>query len=139
MGIEAEDKPLGTAFVGAKKLKNRSVLYQLSTRDAANWLKQNEVRKSFMANYGGTSNMCNKLYYVIAEFVPTTFEAGSSYVHTKVEEDSGLCTGVIAYSKYIKPTHLHTSNQRVAHIVFSFNSWHGAQQLKQACSLKGNT
>ena len=43
MGIEADDKPQGTAFVGARKLRNRSVLYQLSTREAANWLKQDEV------------------------------------------------------------------------------------------------
>jgi hypothetical protein len=125
MGIEADDKPLGTTFVGAKKLRNGSVLYQLSTREAASWLKQNEVRKSFMANYSSTSNMRNK-FYVIAEFVPTTFEAGSSYVHTKVEEDSGLCTNAIAYSKYIKPAHLHTSNQKVAHVVFGFDSRHGA-------------
>lgn len=132
MGIEADDKPPGTAFVGAKKLRNGSILYQLSTRDAANWLKQNEVRKSFMANYGGTSNMRNKLYYVIAEFVPTTFEAGSSYAHAKVEEDSGLCTDVIAYSKYIKPAHLRTSNQKVAHVVFGFNSRHGANSAIEA-------
>src|SRR5882757_2484133 len=79
-----------------------------------------------MSNYGGMSNMCNKLYYVIAEFVPTTFEAGSCYVHAKVEEDSALCTDTIAYSKYIKPAHLCTSNQKVAHIVLGFNSRHRA-------------
>ena len=43
MGIKAADKPLGTTFVGVKKLQNRSILYQLSTRDAANWLKENKV------------------------------------------------------------------------------------------------
>ena len=64
-----------------------------------------------MVNYGGTSNLHDKLYYVIAEFVPTTFEAGSSYVHVKVEEDNALSENVIAYSKYIKLVHLHTSNQ----------------------------
>jgi hypothetical protein len=126
MGMEADDKPPGTAFVGAKKLRNGNVLYQLSTREAASWLKQNKVRKSFMANYGGTSNMRDKLYDIIAEFVPTTFEAGSSYVHAKMEEDNGLCTNAIAYSKYIKPAHLRTSNQKVAHVVFGFDDRHGA-------------
>jgi len=70
--------------------------------------------------------MHNKLYYVITEFAPTTFEAGSSYVHVKVEEDSGLCNDVIVYSKYIKPAHLHTNNQKVAHVVFGFDSRHRA-------------
>jgi len=122
MGMEANNKPPRMTFVGAKKLRNGSVLYQLSTREAVNWLKQNEVRKSFMANYGSTSNMHNKLYYVITEFVPTTFEAGYSYIHVKVEEGSGLCNNTIVYSKYIKPAHLCTNNQKVAHVVFGFNS-----------------
>lgn len=100
MGIEAVNKLLETTFVGAKKLCNGSVLYQLNTRDAAIWLKQTDVQNTFIANYGGTSNIQNKLYYVIAEFVPTTFDAGSSYVHTKVEEDSTLGSNTIGYSNW---------------------------------------
>jgi hypothetical protein len=97
------------------------------------WLKQNDVQKSFMANYGGMSDMCDKLYYVIAEFVPTTFKAGSSYIHVKMEEDNGLCTNAIVYSKYIKQVHLCTSNQKVAHIVFGFNDWHVHQRETCKC------
>ena len=43
LGIEAADKPPGITFIGAKKLQNGSILYQLSTRDTVNWLKENEV------------------------------------------------------------------------------------------------
>jgi gas vesicle protein len=126
MGIEAADKPPETTFVGARKLCNGNILYQLNNRDAAIWLKQTDVQNAFIANYGGTSNIRNKLYYVLAEFVPTTFDAGSSYAHAKVEEDSALGTNVIGHSKYIKPTHLRASNQRVAHVVFGFNERNGA-------------
>jgi hypothetical protein len=38
MGIEAEDRPTNTTFIGAKKLRNRSVLYQLNTKEAVTWL-----------------------------------------------------------------------------------------------------
>jgi hypothetical protein len=126
MEMETADKPPGTAFIEAKKLRNKSVLYQLSTREAAVWLKQNEVWRFFMANYDGMSNICNKLYYIITEFAPTIFEEGSSYIHAKAEEDSMLSTNIIIYLKYIKPTHLCASNQKVAHVVFGFNNRHEA-------------
>jgi len=122
MGIEVADKPPGTAFIGAKKLKNSNVLYQLNSMDAGYWIKQTDVQKAFITNYSGTSNIQNKLHYVIAEFMPTTFNVGSSYMHTKVEEDSGISNNMIAFSKYIKPPHLCNENQKVAHIIIGFNN-----------------
>jgi vacuolar-type H+-ATPase subunit H len=122
MGIEAEDHPTNTTFIRAKKLQNGSVLYQLNTKEAATWLRQPDVQRSFMSNYRGMSNICNKLFYVIAEFVPTTFDAGSTYTHARIEEDSALGTGTITHSRYTKPAHLRTNNQKVAHTIFGFNN-----------------
>jgi hypothetical protein len=106
MDTEAHEMPPGTAFVGARKLRNGSILYQLNTYDAGSWLSQTDVQKAFMDCYGGSSNMQSKLSYVIAEFVPTTFIEGSTFTHLKIEENSGLSVNTIAYSKYIKPAHL---------------------------------
>jgi hypothetical protein len=50
----------------------------------------------------------------------------------KVEEDSRLSMDTITYLKYIKPPHLHMSSQKVAHIVFSFNSQWGANNAIEA-------
>jgi hypothetical protein len=122
MSIKAADKLEGTTFVGTQKLHNSNGLYQLNSKNAVDWVKQLDVQAAFTANYGSMSNIQDKLFYVIAEFVPTTFYAGSSYAHAKVEEDSRLSTDTIAYLKYIKPPHLHASGQKVAHIMFGFNS-----------------
>ena len=100
--------------------------------NAGHWIKQLDVQKVFIANYSGTSNIQNKLHYIIAEFVPTTFDAGSSYAHTKVEEDSGISGNIIAFSKYIKPPHLHNENQKVAHIIIGFNDRNAANNAIQA-------
>ena len=132
MGMAAANKPPCMVFVGAKKLKNGNVLYQLNSMDAGYWIQQQEVQKAFMANYRGTSNIQNKLHYVIAEFVPTTFDAGSSYAHAKVEEDSGISSNRIAFSKYIKPPHLRNENQKVAHVIFGFNDRNAANNAIQA-------
>jgi hypothetical protein len=106
MGIEAADQPKNTKFIGAKKLQNGNMLYQLDTVEVAKWMKQLEVQKAFMEQYGGTSHIQNKLFYTVAEFVPTTFDVGSNYAHLWVEQDNTLPTATMAYSKYIKPQHL---------------------------------
>ena len=120
MGMAGLDRPRHATFIGAKKLRNGSVLYQMNTKEAAAWLRALDVQKAFMDNYGGTSNMRNKLHYIIAEFVPVSFDAGSSFAHAKVEHDNTLGLDTIAYSKFIKPPHRRTDNQTVAHVIFGF-------------------
>lgn len=138
MGMEATDHPTDTAFIRARKLRNRNILYQLSTQDTANWFKQPEVKCAFTAKFGGMSNIQNKLFYIIAEFIPTTFKAGSSYTHTWIEADSTLTENTIAYSKYIKSIHLHMSNQKVAHIIFGFNDRNNADKaIKYGMYIEG--
>ena len=63
MGMQATDRPAGTTFIGAKKLRNGNILYQLNTQDVANWFKQANVKRAFMENFDGTSNIHNKLFY----------------------------------------------------------------------------
>lgn len=120
MGTDASNKPSDTNFVGAKKLRNGNVIYQLNSKEAANWLKQLDTQKAFIANYGGTTNIRNKLYHVIAEFVPTSFDAGTPYAHAKAEKNSSLNPDSIAFSKYIKPPHLRNDNQKAAHAIIGF-------------------
>jgi hypothetical protein len=96
-------------------------MYQVNSLEAAEWMQQKEVQEAFMKFYDGTSTIRNKLHYVIAEFIPTTFDAGTSYAHAKLEEDNMLAEQSITFSKYIKPPHLRTENQRVTHITISFN------------------
>jgi hypothetical protein len=121
MGIEATDRPTDTTFIGAKKLRNGNILYQLNTQEAVNWFKLPDVKRAFTAKFDSTSNIQNKLFYIIAEFIPTTFEEGSSFTHARIESDSTLAENTIAYSKYIKPAHLRTAGQKVAHVVFGFS------------------
>jgi hypothetical protein len=132
MDTDSLEMPPGVAFVGAKKLRNGNVLYQLNTNDAGNWIKMEDVQKAFMDNYGGTASMQNKLHYVIAEFVPVTFIENSSFMLTKIEEESGISTNTIAFSKYIKPIHLHSKTQKVAHVTFGFNDRHAANEAIQS-------
>jgi len=126
MGMTSMDKPWHMSFIGAKKLHNGSILYQMNTKEAVAWLWATDVQNVFMENYSSTSNMRNKLHYVIAKFVPVTYNVGSSYAHAKVENNNTLGSHTIMYLKYIKPPHLCTDNQRVAHMILSFTDWDDA-------------
>ena len=106
MGYEGLNRPYQTMFIRVKKLRNGSVTYQLNLEEAAVWLQSPDVQKSFMAHLRGTSNIWNKLYYRIAEFVPTTFNAGSSFTHAKLEETNQLNEDSITFLKYINAPHL---------------------------------
>jgi hypothetical protein len=65
-------------------------MYQVNMSEAAEWMQQKDIQEVFMRHYDGISSIQNKLLYIIAEFVPTTFDAGSSYAHAKLEEDNML-------------------------------------------------
>ncbi|KAF8224000.1 hypothetical protein L208DRAFT_1313982, partial [Tricholoma matsutake] len=81
-----------------------------------------DVQKVFTTHYGGMSNIQNRLFYMLVEFVPTTFKVGADYAHAHMEDDSRIASNVITYSKYIKPAHLRSKTQLTAHIITGFNN-----------------
>lgn len=122
MGWKGSDKPHNTAFVAARKLRSGGILYNMNSQKAATWLHAPEVKKAFMDHFDGTSNIKDKLHYVIAEFVPVTYDAGASYAHANLEEANRFTDDAIGFSKFIKPPHLRSSNQKVAHVTIGFKS-----------------
>ena len=83
-------------------------------------------------------NIQNKLYYTVAEFIPTMFNMGTNYAHLRVEQDNRLTMTTMAYSKYIKPQHLQASNQKVVHIIIGFNDRKAANQaIEHGLFIKG--
>lgn len=82
MGIEAADCPTDTTFIGAKKLRNSKILYQLNTQDMVNWFKQPEVKWAFTAKFDGTSNIQNKLFMSLWNlFPPPSRQDQASHMH----------------------------------------------------------
>jgi hypothetical protein len=117
MGWEGLDKPHHTGFIAARKLRNRNVMYQVNSREAADWMRQKDVQEAFMKYYDRTkSNIWNKLHYTIAEFVPTTYDAGVG-----CEARRRQCDSRIVFLKFIKLPHLRAENQKVAHVTIRFN------------------
>jgi hypothetical protein len=53
MGIMASDKPTGTSFVAAKKLRNGGVVFEMDSEVAANWLRKKDVWEKFAGSFRG--------------------------------------------------------------------------------------
>ncbi|KAF8228079.1 hypothetical protein L208DRAFT_1220901, partial [Tricholoma matsutake] len=86
MGWKGLDKPHDTTFIAARKLRSRGILYSMNSQKVATWLHLPDVKKVFMDHFDGTSNIKDKLHYIIAEFVLITYDAGVSYAHANLED-----------------------------------------------------
>ena len=53
MRLQAEDKPVGTQFMGVSKLNGMGeVMYEMDMEEVAEWLKGSDVMKAFIAQWG---------------------------------------------------------------------------------------
>ena len=81
--------------------------------------------------YSSSAKICNKLYHVITEFVPTTFTMDNNYSHSKLETTNNLEPGSITWSRYIKPPNLCPAGQKVAHVIIGLTSKNATNKVIQ--------
>lgn len=129
MGLQAEDKPEGTRFVGVSKLNGAGgVMYEMDSEEAAEWLKDGDVMKAFIAKMGSTADYKAQTYEVVVDWVPTMFDMNQTGVLEAVEQASGLHTASIREARWIKPAHLRNPGQKTALAIFGFSTREGANQ-----------
>ena len=122
------DKP-SINFVTAKILHNGNTLFQLNSASATAWLRNPSVQKAFLLAYSSTANIHNKLFHIIAKFVPLSFDADTVHSHTTLEASNDLSPSSITWSKFVKRPHLCTSNQKRAHIIVGLTTKESASKF----------
>ena len=115
-GIETEVDPKAIA---AKVLENGGVVLELETEEAAVWVMDAAVRKVFESNFGGSAKLVDKLFSVVACFVPVTFRDTLADTLSKIEDDNNVAKGTIVKCKWLKAPKYWSQNQRFAHAVLS--------------------
>ncbi|KAF8237866.1 hypothetical protein L208DRAFT_1375393 [Tricholoma matsutake] len=117
MGLQAEDKPEGTQFVGVSKLNGAGgVMSEMYLEGAAEWLKGGDVIKVYRA----------QTYEVVMDWVLTTLDMGHMGALELIEQASGLQMAAIHDVQWIKPVHLRTPGQSMALAIFGFSTCKGA-------------
>ena len=122
MGIAASDRPTGMKFIGARKTQSGAVIYTLDATASAEYLRREDVMRSFMDHFGGSSDLHVRTYQVVVEHVPVTFDPNDTEALRRTEEATGLPPRAIYEARWIKPTHLRSPGQKVAFLIMGFSS-----------------
>ena len=102
-------------MIGARKLRNGGVMYELSDPEAAKWLRWECA--AFVVNFGGTSVLKERAVAIIVEFVPILYNPDVVAESQKVKCDSRLEVGAIVSTRWIKPVKRWADGQQMAHLI----------------------
>ncbi|KLO04137.1 hypothetical protein SCHPADRAFT_793342, partial [Schizopora paradoxa] len=106
----------------ARKRKGGGILYEMSSKEGADWLKQPDVLKVFTKCYDAKATVRGATYPFFADFVPVAFQAQDFDERRKVEEDSGLPRYALDDIRWMKPVGKREQNQKVATLKIFFSS-----------------
>ncbi|KAJ7681265.1 hypothetical protein B0H17DRAFT_943203, partial [Mycena rosella] len=77
---------------------------------------------TFLAGMGGTSVYKPRLFSVVVEFVPVTFDPCLDHAFATIEDANGIPRGELAQAHFIKPVARRHPAQMSAHAIFGFAS-----------------
>jgi hypothetical protein len=125
-------------FVGAQKLARGRTLYLMASVAAATWLRQDDVRKSFIDHYGSPVSVRNQGYVTIFEYIPVSFIPESRNSQAAVETVNELGAGAILDARYLKDPAKRNPNQKTAFVQITFRAPHLANKaLRQGLIIEG--
>lgn len=125
--VGIEETPIGITFVGANKLRNGGVRFQLNTAPNAAWIRVN--MGVFLHAMGGESIFRTQTLKRIAEFVPVSFEPDTYGTLRQVGNASGLATYGLQTAQFTKAAHMRRPGQRAVHIILEFSSAEAANHV----------
>ncbi|KAG1759604.1 hypothetical protein EDD22DRAFT_782326, partial [Suillus occidentalis] len=124
-GIET---PKELTFVSARRLPHGGVLYELNSKESAEWFNSPTNRSNFLEYFAPNASIKDRLYHVLMENVPITFIPDNPAAIADIEKKAGLKPKSISKAKFIKPASRRHPNQRTAHVVITFASKEHANQ-----------
>jgi hypothetical protein len=124
--LEEDHELTSLAFIGAKKLANGGIVFDLDTEEAAKWIQAN--KDTFLSKFSGTATIKDRALAVIVEYVPLSHSPDALAEMRKIERDSKLPAGSLLATRWIKPIHRRTAGQKSAHVIAKFANTEAANQ-----------
>ncbi|EPQ55664.1 hypothetical protein GLOTRDRAFT_41112, partial [Gloeophyllum trabeum ATCC 11539] len=100
-------------FESARILPNGGVVFEVTTRAGADLIRKN--KGAFAARFHPSSQVKDRLYAILAKFVPITFDPDAPRDLREIEETNRLDVGTIAKARWVKPIDRRHPHQLVAH------------------------
>jgi len=120
MKAQSDDDGVDATVLGAKRIGNGGIVYELNSDQAAKWVRHE--RDAFEKNFGGSSIIKDRISAVIIKNVPVSHSPDALSECRKIKRDSNLKLGSLISTRWIKPIQCHSSNQQTAHLIAKFNS-----------------
>ncbi|KAF8875636.1 hypothetical protein BD779DRAFT_1425881, partial [Infundibulicybe gibba] len=112
-----------------QRMNGGGILLQLNSKEAAEWLRADDVMKSFLEHMGGNTSFKARTYLVIVHYAPTTFDPNYPDNIKTIEQRNNLRDGTISEARYIKPADKRSDKQTTAHLIIGFRSQYDANQM----------
>ena len=121
--------PEGAKVQEINKLRNGGVIVQLSSKEAAEWLREPSNKLSFMRKLDNKAFTKDRAYPILIPRIPTTFDPSNQEHLREIEGENGLEPNMISKARWIKPIYRRHAKQKFAYTTLSLTSASEANRL----------
>ena len=111
------------------RLRNQGIVLELTSAEAAHWVKNPTHRAKFTERLGGKICLKDRQYNVVVPFLPVSTDINAPDTIQHIKEGNKLPRGSISQIRWIKDPAKRTSRQRVAHALFSLTTPEAANRI----------
>jgi hypothetical protein len=137
--VDASEKPESAKVEAAHKLRNKSVVFTLNSKEAVQWIRDPINEDMFEKGLADGAFVRSRTYILIIPRVPTTLNPSDDKHLREIEEANGLSPDTLVRAKWIKPEKRRRPNQTHAFAKFTVESPELANRLiRDGMTIFGN-
>lgn len=114
--------PQGTEIEDIIKLRNRSLILQFTTKEAAVWLCIPTNEAAFTRRFDPDTIVRECIHPIMVPRIPITFDPSNPIHLREIEETNGLPTNTIKKARWIKPIYRRALRQGCTHVILTITS-----------------
>lgn len=138
MTVGKDSAPTDLRFTSVRRMKKGGILFDTNTNEAADWLREEATQRDFTKHFSATAVVQGYQFRVLAEFVPITFDAGSTLAAATIEEANYLPAGSVVEVGWVKRADRRSATQQVAHLKIVFAKIEQANDaIEKGLSIQG--
>jgi hypothetical protein len=110
--------PEGIDITEVTKLKKGALLLVFNSKEAAEWIQQEDVELEFTVSFIPGAKIRPRQYALLVPRIPLTLDPENDAHIREIEENNDLESGAITKVRWIKPANRRRPDQIVAHAAF---------------------
>ena len=113
---------LSIAIEEVTRLRNGAILLHLNSKEAADWVRSQEIRSIFAEGFSFSATIKDRGYPIMIPAVPFSFHPSEPHDLRELEERNRLPPSSIISARWLKPPSHHTEDQTHGHCTITLNS-----------------